>query len=508
MSGLQLNDDNIRDIVEKYISGDTEITRYGPIGNWDVSNVTNMSELFQFLEFNEDISNWNVSNVRDMSYMFDAAENFNQPLDSWNVTNVTNMSYMFEDATNFNQPLDSWNVSNVKQMSNMFKRAETFNQPLDRWNVSKVAKMDEMFYGAEKFNQPLNSWDVSKVYDMTGMFADAKDFNQPLNNWNVSNVHYMMSMFENATNFNQPLNRWDVSNVINMDRMFKGAIIFNQPLNNWIIGPRTNTEHMFLRANSMEEENKPRRHTSRSRRLPSLTERNVRQNSINELLARPTLLSSQPQPSQEPSESVNFSTENDCYDIINGEDISVKQALEDENIVFVFYTDDIKRSSRVAIPIQAVTDALKPENLNSYIIYQCIIAGTMTQNNINTTKPYFDIKKLTGFGDLIELESIVFTQSTQKIYIFKQSNERLVSTVSYDILFRRASPISGRHCQEGQGATIYKLVSFTLTSDPVGGRKRTSVRKRRSSTRKRSSTRMKSVTRKTVTRKRKTKKNN
>ena len=503
MSGLQLTDDNIQDIVEKYISRDTEITRYGPIGDWDVSNVTNMSALFQDLEFNEDISNWNVSNVRDMSYMFMGAENFNQPLDSWNVSNVTDMSYMFEDATNFNQPLNSWNVSNVIHMSSMFKRAKTFNQPLDRWNVSNVSKMDEMFYGAEKFNQPLNSWDVSNVYDMTGMFADAKDFNQPLNNWNVSNVHYMGSMFDGAEKFNQPLDRWDVSNVINMGRMFKGAIIFNQPLNNWIIGPRTNTEHMFLRANSMEEENKPRRHISRSRRLPSLTERNVPQNSINDLLAGPPLLSTQ-QGLQELSESINFSTENDCYDIINGEHIPIKQALEDENIVFVFYTDNINRSTRVAIPIQAVTNSLKIENINSYIVFQCITAGTMRRDNINTNKPYFDIKKLTGFGDLIELENMYDHQSTQNIYIFKQSNERLVSTVSYNALLGNETDryVSARHCQEGQGATIYKPVSFTLTSDPVGGRKRTNTKKRRSSTRKRTNTK-----RKTLIRKRKTNKN-
>ncbi|WP_415674743.1 BspA family leucine-rich repeat surface protein, partial [Vibrio neptunius] len=34
------------------------------IGNWDTSNVTNMSSMFRNAEaFNQDISNWNVSQV-------------------------------------------------------------------------------------------------------------------------------------------------------------------------------------------------------------------------------------------------------------------------------------------------------------------------------------------------------------------------------------------------------------------------------------------------------------
>ena len=38
------------------------------------------------------ISTWNVSEVTDMSVMFERAYLFNQPLDSWDVSSVTDMS--------------------------------------------------------------------------------------------------------------------------------------------------------------------------------------------------------------------------------------------------------------------------------------------------------------------------------------------------------------------------------------------------------------------------------
>ena len=47
--------------------------------------------------------------------MFSSIESlaFNQPLGNWDVSNVTDMSGMFNDANLFNQPLSNWNVSNV-----------------------------------------------------------------------------------------------------------------------------------------------------------------------------------------------------------------------------------------------------------------------------------------------------------------------------------------------------------------------------------------------------------
>ena len=52
-------------------NADAAIATYGPVADWDVSGVSDMSELFRNMQnFNEDLSNWDTSGVTDMSYMF------------------------------------------------------------------------------------------------------------------------------------------------------------------------------------------------------------------------------------------------------------------------------------------------------------------------------------------------------------------------------------------------------------------------------------------------------
>ena len=102
----------------------------GPAGTdemqtWDVSQVTDMSNLFRDCptgeswcggvvtntsEFNADISTWDTSQVTNMRFMFDGARAFNQDIGSWNTAQVTNMRTMFNGARAFNQDIGSWNT--------------------------------------------------------------------------------------------------------------------------------------------------------------------------------------------------------------------------------------------------------------------------------------------------------------------------------------------------------------------------------------------------------------
>jgi len=81
---------------------------YGKMNCWDVSSITDMSDLFSYNSLNEPIGCWNVSSVTTMILMFKDATNFNQPIGNWNVSSVTDMYAMFAYATSFNQDLCSW----------------------------------------------------------------------------------------------------------------------------------------------------------------------------------------------------------------------------------------------------------------------------------------------------------------------------------------------------------------------------------------------------------------
>ncbi len=233
---------------------DTEIFNQD-LNNWNVSAAINMKEMFREAKsFNGDISSWNVSNVTDMSEMFLEAPVFNQDIGSWNVSNVTDMSKMFEDAISFNQDIGNWDVSNVTNMRNMFWNVPTFNQDISNWNVSQVADMEHMFDGATAFNQDIGNWDVSNVTGMDYMFRGAIAFNQNIGNWNTANCQDMLRMFEDAISFNQDIGNWDVSKVEYMNNMFEGAREFNQDIGNWNTVQNGNFSKMFRDAISFNQD--------------------------------------------------------------------------------------------------------------------------------------------------------------------------------------------------------------------------------------------------------------
>ena len=195
------------------------------IGNWNVSNVTNMSEMFSGSDFNQDIGSWDVRNVTDMSLMFNSAIAFDQDVGNWTVSSVTNMSGLFRDAVAFNQDISSWTVSSVTDMTHIFNGATAFNQDIGSWTVSSVIDTAFMFNGATAFDQDIGSWTVSNVTNMSSMFNGATSFDQDIGGWNVSSVTNMSSMFNGATSFDQDIGGWNVSKVANVGSMFNGVTL-------------------------------------------------------------------------------------------------------------------------------------------------------------------------------------------------------------------------------------------------------------------------------------------
>ena len=136
--------------------GDCSKHRYGPIGEWDVSRITDMASVFSGAKlFTGDVSKWDVSDVDDMTGMFEGAASFDSDISKWDVSSVEDMNQMFFNAAAFNGDILGWDVSSVTDMSEMFCNAAAFNCDISQWRVGKVRNMDKMFLNAQSFDVQL-----------------------------------------------------------------------------------------------------------------------------------------------------------------------------------------------------------------------------------------------------------------------------------------------------------------------------------------------------------------
>lgn len=136
--------------------------------------------------------------VTTLKSMFERSRVPNDPnISNWNVSNVTNMNQLFESfeaqtPSVFNQPLNNWDVSKVTNMGSIFGRLTAFNQPLNNWNVSNVTNMDYAFFGTSSFNQNLSSW-------ITGLTAQPTGFSQTGNATFANNANNLKPFLSNGT---------------------------------------------------------------------------------------------------------------------------------------------------------------------------------------------------------------------------------------------------------------------------------------------------------------------
>ena len=184
----------------------------------------------------------------------DEAFSLYEDINTWNVSQVTDMNNLFNNRRDFNDDISNWDVSNVENMENMFFNASSFDQNIGRWDVSKVTNMDSMFKGATSFNQNINTKIASRTNYIYG--------NEPVSiesyiAWDVSKVTNMNSMFERAISFNQDMTGFNVNNDVTMIKMFSESPLQNEytatPTKEQFIGIKIKSYYPKFKEKTIEE---------------------------------------------------------------------------------------------------------------------------------------------------------------------------------------------------------------------------------------------------------------
>ena len=120
------------------------------LSNWNTSKVTNMSHMFSCIKANSivGLNKFDTSKVTDMQGMFGTDETFfyssksteieTLDIGNWDTSNVTNMSYMFADSKFKNLILTNFEATKLTNANEMFKGLTTEKLYIDKFDLTNV----------------------------------------------------------------------------------------------------------------------------------------------------------------------------------------------------------------------------------------------------------------------------------------------------------------------------------------------------------------------------------
>jgi surface protein len=109
------------------------------LSNWDVSNVTSMSQMFietvDSVKDQLNIDNWTTTSLQNISGIFGQARGITSSLANWDMSNVTNASNLVGGGV-FNFDVSGWNINGAVNLSGAFRSIsnQTPQSVIDQWN--------------------------------------------------------------------------------------------------------------------------------------------------------------------------------------------------------------------------------------------------------------------------------------------------------------------------------------------------------------------------------------
>ncbi|MBP1044291.1 BspA family leucine-rich repeat surface protein, partial [Vagococcus sp. BWB3-3] len=212
------------------------------VSNFNTSNVTNMSSMFEGLTkvTSLEITNFDTSSVTTMASMFKGANSLaNLDVSNFNTSNVTNMSSMFEGLTKVTSlEITNFDTSLVTTMASMFRNASALeNIDVSNFNTSSVTNVVAMFENLKKVSLlDVSRFDLQNVTSLERMFSYCETLTElDVSNWDVSKVRSLTSTFQGMVSLLKlDVSRWNTENFGTLYDTFASAEKLNElDVSNW-----------------------------------------------------------------------------------------------------------------------------------------------------------------------------------------------------------------------------------------------------------------------------------
>ena len=332
--------ENFGDLGYKNLSGAFQgCANLGDFEGGVTSDVTDMSSMFEgATNVNPDVSNWDVSKVTDMTNLFNSSGLSTANYDAFLINladnnasvedvilGATGIYYYSDDAKTARDTLANdrnWTITDGGDYAALFRSTwrvsagETITLPLvngynydftvdwgDGSSISEITAHNDIdkthtYAEAKDYNLviegTLEAWSfnnagddkdkilsvesfgdlgyknlsrafqgcvnlgafkggvTSSVTDMSYMFWGATAADPDVSDWDVSSVINMEDMFRAATSANPDVSSWNVSAVTDMNYMFRGATAADPDVSDWDVSKVTDMTYMFWGATAAD----------------------------------------------------------------------------------------------------------------------------------------------------------------------------------------------------------------------------------------------------------------
>ena len=174
--------DELRAIIEEKLQENTEELNLTDV---DVSNITDMSKLFEDLQSVKRINceDWNTSKVTDMWHLFYNCFKLEEiNVRGWDVSNVEDMTGLFMFCSNLKRiyGIEKWKTSSLKRAVSIFNRCVNLTEiDLSSWDSINIEYTNFMFLRCVKLKDiyGLEYWETPNLKNYRDMFEGCKKLN-------------------------------------------------------------------------------------------------------------------------------------------------------------------------------------------------------------------------------------------------------------------------------------------------------------------------------------------